>query len=192
MEDKPETTPEHENTDTAPVSAAEPKLRSGFPILLRALVAALAVLTAVSGFLGWRWYTAERDLTALRQNTADRDQAAAIATDYAKRSLTYDFRNLGAFFDGVRNGTTDNLSHRYDTVRDTLTKIMTEAQVVAHGDVLGTAIASADGNNYTVTVFATQQTQNVQHPEPVSASTLLTVTVQHNGGQWLVADYHSR
>lgn len=192
MAEEPETKPDRETADITSVSDEQPESRPGSPILLRVLLGVLTVLTAIAGFFGWRWHTTERDLVVLQQSTIDRDHAAAVAADYAKRSLTYDFRNLDGFFDSVRHGTTDNLSHRYDTVHDTLTKIMTEAQVVAHGDVLGTAVDAVEGDNYTVTVFATQQTQNVQHPEPVSAATLLTVNIQHNGGNWLVADYRSR
>ncbi|MEU4343341.1 hypothetical protein AB0H00_19025 [Nocardia sp. NPDC023852] len=189
MTDESATTTDDESSAAVRTEEAKRPVSSVIP---RALVAALVALTALAGFLGWRWYTTEQDLDALRRDVDDRDKAAAVAADYAKRSLTYDFRNLDAFFDSVRHGTTDRLSHRYDTVHDTLSKIMTEAQVVAHGDVVGTAIGSVDGDDYTVTVFATQQTQNVQHPEPVSAATLLTVNVHRDGGNWVVADYRSQ
>ncbi|ATL67228.1 hypothetical protein [Nocardia terpenica] len=158
----------------------------------RLLVAAVVVLLVLSALLTWWWHRDAQQLKELRQHAADSNQAADIAKDYATKSLTYDFHHLDAFFDSVRTGTTGALSDRYNTVHDTLSKIMTEAQVVAHGDVAATAVSPNGNGIYSVTVFATQTTQNVQHPDPVTASTLLTVTVQHTDGRWLVSDYHAR
>ncbi|GGK90194.1 hypothetical protein [Nocardia jinanensis] len=154
-------------------------------------LAALALVT-LSALLGWRWYSAESELDALRSRITDRDRVAAVAADYAKRSLTYDFRSLDTYFAGVQHGTTAGLSHRYDTVRATLTEVMTEAEVIAQGDIVGTAVDAVDGDNYIVTVFATQQTRNARHAEPVGAATLVTVDVQRAGDEWLVADYRPR
>ncbi|WP_063060922.1 hypothetical protein [Nocardia sienata] len=151
------------------------------------LAAAAFVVLAV--LLCWRWISAQDQLDDLHGRITDRDRVAAVAADYAKRSLTYDFRSLDAFFAGVRQGTTAGFSNRYDAVGDSLAKIMIEAEVVAQGEVVSTAVDAVDGDNYSVTVFATQQTRNVRHPEPVGTSTLVTVDVQRVGDEWLVADY---
>ncbi|RDI61296.1 hypothetical protein [Nocardia pseudobrasiliensis] len=150
------------------------------------------VLVAAGGWSAWEWHRNADDLRAMRQRSADAERAAAVARDYATKSLTYDFHRLDAFFDSVRAGTTGALADRYTTVHDTLGKIMTDAQVIARGEVTATAVTPGDNGVYTVTVFASQTTQNVQHPDPVTASTLLTVTVQHADGRWLVSDYHAR
>ncbi|MCM6772547.1 hypothetical protein NDR87_00310 [Nocardia sp. CDC159] len=153
---------------------------------------AATALAAVAVWLGWGWHQQARELAALHDRTANSDRAAAVAKEYATKSLTYDFHHLDAFFDSVRAGTTASLADRYTTVHDTLSKIMTEAQVVAHGEVVATAVSTSDDKTYTVTVFATQTTQNARHPDPITASTLLTVTVQHTDDRWLVSDYHAR
>ncbi|MGA6206406.1 hypothetical protein [Nocardia testacea] len=165
---------------------------SGSAATVAAWGLAAAAFVVLAGLLGWRWYSAQQELDDLRARIADRDRVAAVAADYAQRSLTYDFRSLDAFFAGVRQGTTAGFSQRYDTVSDTLAKVMTESEVVAAGEVVGTAVDAVDSDNYIVTVFATQQTRNVQHPEPVAVSTLVTVTVQRAGDEWLVADYRPR
>ncbi|NUP28037.1 MAG: hypothetical protein HOQ44_15345 [Nocardia sp.] len=154
-------------------------------------LAAVSVV-ALAALLGWRWYSAENELDELRGRITDGDRVAAVAADYAKRSLTYDFRSLDTFFAGIRQGTTAGLSHRYDTVSATLADVMTESEVVAQAEVVSTAVDAVDGDNYNVTVFANQQTRNVRHPEPVGAATLVTVSVQRVGGEWLVADYRPR
>ncbi|MFI6218038.1 hypothetical protein ACIBCD_39035 [Nocardia brasiliensis] len=166
----------------------EPKAqpRKGIGYLLGGLA---VLLTALSAALGLSWQSSSDELAALRQTNADRDKAAEVAEDYTLRSLTYDHKNLPAFFDSVQRGTSDALRKRYDEVHDTLAKIMTEAQVVASGQVLGTAVDAQGNNQYSVTVFATQKTQNIQQPNPVTVPNILVVTVAENGGDWQVVDY---
>lgn len=150
---------------------------------------AAAVLGVLAITLGVAWQNSASDLTALRASNADRDQAAAVARDYTVRSLTYDYKNLPAFFDGVQRGTSVELTKRYTEVHDTLAKIMTEAQVVATGNVLGTSVEATGNDQFVVTVFATQRTQNIQQQDPGTVPNLLQVTVAKNGGDWQVVDY---
>ncbi|GAA5077574.1 hypothetical protein [Nocardia iowensis] len=180
-------------TTTEPADATEtvtdpPKVlqRSSIGYILGGLTVLLTVLSVA---LGLSWQSTSDDLDALRQQNADRDKAAEVAKDYTLRSLTYDHKNLPAFFDGVQRDTSDALRKRYDEVHDTLAKIMTEAQVVATGQVLGTAVDPQGNGQYSVTVFATQKTQNVQQPTPATVPNLLVVTVAKNGGSWQVVDY---
>lgn len=115
--------------------------------------------------------------------------AVNTATEYTARSLTYDYRNLDAFFQGVDQGASQSLQDRYDGVREALTAIMNESQVVATGEVLSAAIDSESGGEYKVAVFARQTTQNVQQPDPGKVPNLLLVTVTDQDGQWIVSDY---
>ncbi|MBA4859193.1 hypothetical protein [Nocardia farcinica] len=160
------------------------------PATTLALVAAVA--TAVALTAAWFWHSTAIDLDALRQQNADSARAAELARDYTLRSLTYDHRDVEAFFDAVRRDASDQLAQRYNEIHDTLSSIMTEAQVVATGEVVATAVEPAGNNQYTVTVFAKQRTQNIQNPEPVTAPNLLSVTVAKQGDTWKVADYGPR
>lgn len=193
VEDAARTTPPKE-------SAAEPAaapVRTGIP--LRAKVSGLrryplagiaaAVLAIVALVLGYAWHSTSNDLNALKTSNSDRDRAAEIARDYTLRSLTYDYKNLPAFFDGVERGTSEALKDRYTQVHDTLAKIMTDAQVVATGQVAGTSVEARGNGQYEVTVYATQRTQNIQQPDPATVPNLLVLTVAKDDGQWLVTDY---
>ncbi|OJF84500.1 hypothetical protein NS14008_20390 [Nocardia seriolae] len=154
------------------------------------MVAVAAVIFAmVAVVLGVFWNNAADDYDALKSDQSDRDRAAQVTKDYTLRSLTYDYRNLPAFFDGVQRGTSDGLRDRYTQVHDTLAKIMTDAQVVASGDVVGTSVEAKGNDQYTVTVYATQKTQNVQQQDPATVPNLLVLTVAKTGGDWLVTDY---
>ncbi|MCZ4561629.1 hypothetical protein O4160_12365 [Rhodococcus sp. IEGM 1401] len=145
-----------------------------------------AVLAVVFGVL---WHSAAGDLAAERAHEQDRQMALNTATEYTARSLTYDYRNLDAFFEGVDQGASQSLQDRYDGVREALTAIMNESQVVATGEVLSAAIDSESGGEYKVAVFAQQTTQNVQQPDPGNVPNLLLVTVTDQDGQWIVSDY---
>ncbi|WP_194835617.1 hypothetical protein [Nocardia sp. XZ_19_369] len=173
-------------TEVPAKAAPEVQQRNTIGYVLGGLTVLLTVLGIV---LGLSWQSAADDLSALRQQNADRAKAAEVAQDYTLRSLTYDHKNLPAFFDGVQRGTSDALRKRYDEVHDTLAKIMTEAQVVATGQVLGTTVDAQGNDQYSVTVLATQKTQNIQQPTPATVPNLLVVTVAKNGGDWQVVDY---
>ncbi|MEC3918732.1 hypothetical protein [Nocardia sp. CDC160] len=174
----------------APIVDSKPVSTKSFGERAYPFLAAATVLFAVAAVvLGVLWHGSARDYDALKSSQADRDRAAQVAKDYTLRSLTYDYRNLPAFFDGVQRGTSDALKDRYTQVHDTLAKIMTDAQVVATGDVVGTSVEAKGNDQYTVTVYATQKTQNVQQQDPATVPNLLVLTVAKNGGEWLVTDY---
>lgn len=160
--------------------------RTRLPLLLGIIALVAVVLAVVFGFL---WRAATSDLAAAQAQERDRQIAINTATDYAARSLTYDYRDLDAFFEGVDEGASQGLRDRYDGVRDALTTIMTESQVVATGEVLSAAVDSEGGGEYKVTVFAQQTTQNVQQPDAGAVPNMLTVTVTDQDGLWTVSDY---
>ncbi|MGV9837167.1 hypothetical protein ACWDUL_23665 [Nocardia niigatensis] len=185
-----ETTPVAEPervTEPAPEIAETPASfrERAYPVM----TAAAVVLAVVAVVLGVFWHNSSGDYQALKNSQADRDRAAQIAEDYTLRSLTYDYRNLPAFFDGVERGASDTLRDRYTQVHDTLAKIMTDAQVVATGAVVGTSVEAKDNDQYIVTVYATQKTRNVQQPDPATVPNLLVLTVAKGGGDWVVTDY---
>ncbi|MFH5229348.1 hypothetical protein [Antrihabitans spumae] len=180
-----------ENPTIADESDDEPTLQ---PARVSRRTTTLAVaftiaMVAIVAVLGWKWHAASNDLNAITAEQADRAAAAQLANDYVLRSLTYDYKNLDGFFAGVSQDASNTLQDRYTQVRDTLSAIMTEAQVVASGSIAATAVDSSGTDRYIVTVFATQKTQNVQQPEPASVPNLLSVTVAHIDGTWLVDDY---
>ncbi|MFI6871703.1 hypothetical protein [Nocardia sp. NPDC050406] len=181
------------STESAPAQTGSDTLKpvpaKGIHRLTYLVGAAAAVLGVLAIAFGVSWQNASGDLNALRTAESDREQAAAVARDYTLRSLTYDYKNLPAFFEGVQRGTNDALTQRYTEVKPTLEKIMTEAQVVATGNVLGTSVESSGDDQYVVTVFATQRTQNIQQTDPGTVPNLLVVTVAKNGGDWQVVDY---
>ncbi|WP_280265678.1 hypothetical protein [Nocardia wallacei] len=176
----------HNDTHAPDTDAAAPPARAWPRWAALAGVAALAAVTAVCG---WQWHSSTTELDAVRARDGDREAVAKVASDYATRSLSYDFRDLDAFFAGVTDGVDAPLRDRYQQVRGTLAQIMTEAQVVATGTVVATAAEPDGPGRYKVTVFATQHTRNAGSPEPSTVPNLLTVTVAEHDNRWQVTDY---
>ncbi|MGB3772917.1 MAG: hypothetical protein WBF79_10120 [Rhodococcus sp. (in: high G+C Gram-positive bacteria)] len=171
-----------------PVEASPKSDRSRLLMIVAAVVAVIALVVAIIAVVQWR--SAESALAADRAAAADRETAVETARAYTERSLTYDHNDLDGFFAGVQSGTTDELGQRFEGVREVLSQIMTESQVVATGTVNAATVTGESENAYTVSVFATQRTQNLQQPEPGDVPTLLTVTVEHtDDDEWLVSDY---
>ncbi|MGB7382727.1 MAG: hypothetical protein WA927_05775, partial [Rhodococcus sp. (in: high G+C Gram-positive bacteria)] len=115
--------------------------------------------------------------------------AAKAASDYTTQSLTYNYQNTDAFFAAVKANAGEALVKRYDEVRPTLTQIMQQAQVQASGRVLATSVTGDTDGEYTVMVFASQKTQNVQNPQPSELPTLLKVVVAKTAQGWQIQDY---
>jgi Mce-associated membrane protein len=155
--------------------------------IIAAVVAVLALVAAV--VFGFLWHSASSDLDAQRQQETDRQIALNTAKDYTTRSLTYDYNNLDAFFAGVKDGAAQPLQDRYDGVKDALTAIMTESQVVASGEALSAAVDSEVDGVYKISVYAQQQTRNLQTPDGGSVANILAVTVSDHDGRWIVDDY---
>ncbi|MFI8568424.1 hypothetical protein ACIGGF_17890 [Rhodococcus sp. NPDC078407] len=190
-------------TDTAPASAEAPAAPpekveasdgAAVPgpgrskaVTVAVVVAALAVVAAA--VFGYLWYSASADLSAQRQAETDRQIALNTAMDYTSRSLTYDYNDLDAFFASVKDGAAQPLQDRYDGVSDALTAIMTESQVVATGEALSAAVDSETDGVYKISVYAEQQTRNVQTPDGGSVANILSVTVSEDDGRWIVDDY---
>ncbi len=159
-------------------------------VAVGALVVVLAVL---AGLFAYLYIDMRQAKTSLEDAATQRAQAAQAASDYTTKSLTYSYQNTDAFFTEVKENASDALVKRYDDVEPTLTQIMEQAKVQASGRVLATSVtgsASENRGEYTVLVFATQKTQNVQNPQPSELPpTLLKVVVLKTDNGWQIQDY---
>ena len=166
--------------------SASPRSRA---VVVSAVIVVLAVLAGVFAYL---YLEADEAKSVLENDAAQRAAAAKAASDYTTRSLTYSYQNTDAFFAAVKEDAGEALVKRYDEVRPTLTQIIQQAQVQASGRVLATSVTGETGDadgEYTVMVFASQKTQNVQNPQPSELPTLLKVVVTKTAQGWQIQDY---
>ncbi|MDI9897853.1 hypothetical protein QM797_24285 [Rhodococcus sp. IEGM 1381] len=175
---------------TAPEASTTPTPReSGRSIHTVVAVVVAVVAVVMAAVFGYLWHSAAGDLDATRQQETDRQIALNTAQEYTTRSLTYDYNDLDAFFASVKDGAAQPLQDRYDGVKDALTAIMTESQVVATGEALSAAVDSETDGVYKISVYAQQQTRNVQSPDGGTVANILAVTVSDHDGRWIVDDY---
>lgn len=160
--------------------------RSRAAVVVSAVIVVLAVLAGVFAYL---YLEADDAKSVLENDAAQRAAAAKAASDYTTKSLTYNYQNTDAFFAAVKENAGEALIKRYDEVRPTLTQIMQQAQVQASGRVLATSVTGDTDGEYTVMVFASQKTQNVQNPQPSELPTLLKVVVSKTAGGWQIQNY---
>lgn len=163
--------------------SASPRSRA---VVVSAVIVVLAVLAGVFAYL---YLEADEAKSVLENDAAQRAAAAKAASDYTTRSLTYSYQNTDAFFAAVKEDAGEALVKRYDEVRPTLTQIIQQAQVQASGRVLATSVTGDTDEEYTVMVFASQKTQNVQNPQPSELPTLLKVVVTKTAQGWQIQDY---
>ena len=190
---EPATSQDVSASDEASPPTSEAEQRWGSARLQVVAVGALVVVLAVlAGLFAYLYIDMRQAKTSLEDAATQRAQAAQAASDYTTKSLTYSYQNTGAFFTEVKENASDALVKRYDDVEPTLTQIMEQAKVQASGRVLATSVtgsASENRGEYTVLVFATQKTQNVQNPQPSELPTLLKVVVLKTDNGWQIQDY---
>jgi Mce-associated membrane protein len=150
--------------------------------------ALLVALIAIGGFGYFKYTAAANDLATMRQADADRATAAQMAKDYAMKSLTYSFEDPDAFFKTVEDGVSQALKDKYINASDLLKGVMLQAQVTSTGEVLATEAISQPGGVYQVVVSASQNTKNLQNPEPRVSIILLQITVNKVGDTWQISD----
>ncbi|ORV09934.1 hypothetical protein [Mycobacterium celatum] len=151
-----------------------------------AVLAAAMIGGGVFGF--FKYQGVADDLAAMRRAEADRNAAAQVAKDYAKKSLTYTFDDPDAFFRSVQGGVSQPLKDKYTNAADLLKGVMLQAQVTSSGEVLAAESVAQPGGMYQVVVTAAQTTRNLQHPEPKVSLIALQITVNKVGDTWQVSD----
>lgn len=154
-----------------------------------AMIVLILVVTAAAVVFGVKWHAAQSELDDVHAAQSRTAAATALAKDYTLRSLTYDYRNMNAFFDGVAKDATDSLKEEYRKARPDLQSLMSTAQVVASGNVVATSVLSSTDDRFEVAVTALQKTKNLQQPEEQIVPNILKVVIVRHGDGWLVDKY---
>ncbi len=177
---------------TAPVSTRSQKSRFRLGRLRLALLAPYVVIAAVAAVaivLGLKWSAAQSDLDEIRSDQATTAETTALAKEYTRRSLTYDYRDMKTFFAGVEQDATESLKAEYRKARPDLQTLMTTAQVVASGEIVATSVLWSTDDRYEFAVTALQKTKNLQQPEEQLVPNVLKVVVVRSGDGWSVDKY---
>jgi len=175
-------------------------------VLVRAVAVLCVVCAALAitvGVLAVGRSSAAGDLAEVKQASAQNrekvDAARRTAEDYAKRSLTIDYRQAAKYVDGLRRGTTDAFAKNFSTEQGgagLLTQeLLQQLRMVSEGTVaythfIGDADAPpADGQPWNFVVVATQSATTSQQPQRQTSAVVLRVVVVKADGGWKIADF---
>jgi len=136
----------------------------------------VAIGFAVSGSGG----TGSAD--ALRQSALD------TAKRYALDFSTYDYRTIDADFARISAELTPSFRSQYQSTSASLKSVVVQYRGVATATVQGIGLTSLTGSQAVVVVFLDQQVTNSSTKTPRIDRNRLQITLQRNGGGWLMSD----
>lgn len=173
--DNASTTGKH--VPAADPAASRASRRPGRPVLVLAVLLALAVVAAVTfGALWWR--------ASSRAHAGA--EALATARAYAVTVTTYDYQQLDRNFVDVLDGATGEFRNQYSGASQTLRQLITDAKARATGTVLDAGVRSATRDEVVVLVFVDQSITNAASPQPKIDHTRVVMTLTRHDGRWLV------
>lgn len=146
------------------------------------LAGLLALFVAATGFFGFRYFTAPDD------SAAAQTQVAQVASDYAVKLSSFDYRDLDKNRQAITAMSTEDFGKKYDEMVKALTEIVSNGKGVATAEVTHAAVESLDGDKATAVLFVNQKARNVVAPDGKSQPYRMVVKLQHHDGRWLVDD----
>lgn len=182
---------------TAPESKAKP--RSGAPhrtddagptrrapsgtlrtVLATVVVVALAVVSVLL-------YLQTRTLNSERHAASDRARAEQIASDYAVKAATMDYRDLTPWLNAVKAGTTPELSKKFDSIVDLMREVITPLRLTSSGKASFARTTSEVNGIYQVKVAVDVSTQNIQAPQGTLSTSTYSVSLDKNRN-WVITE----
>lgn len=152
---------------------------------LRTVLATVVVvaLVAVSVLL----YLQTRTLSTERQEAADRARAEQIASDYAVKAATMDYRDLTPWLNGVKAGVTPELAKKFDSILDVMREVVTPLRLTSSGRASFAKTTSEVNGIYQVKVAVDVSSQNIQAPQGTISTSTYSVSLDRNR-DWIITE----
>jgi hypothetical protein len=149
-------------------------------VLATVVVVALVVVSVLL-------YLQTRTLSSERQAAADRARAEQIAADYAVKAATMDYRDLTPWLNGVKAGTTPELSKKFDEIVDLMREVVTPLRLTSSGKASFAKTTSEVNGIYQVKVAVDVSTQNIQAPQGTLSTSTYAVSLDRNRN-WVITE----
>lgn len=152
---------------------------------LRTVLATVVVvaLVAVSVLL----YLQTRTLDTERREAADRARAEQIASDYAVKAATMDYRDLTPWLNGVKAGVTPELAKKFDSILDVMREVVTPLRLTSSGRASFAKTTSEVNGIYQVKVAVDVSSQNIQAPQGTVSTSTYSVSLDRNR-DWIITE----
>ncbi|NOQ61264.1 DUF3329 domain-containing protein [Mycolicibacterium fortuitum] len=169
-------------TDEPEVKKAEPEAQAGKPawrrrVLVGVVIAVFVAALALSGFLGWKVWQADRLSQASKQ-------AQDAAVSYAQILTSIDSNKVDENFNQVLAGATGEFKDMYSQSSMQLRQLLIDNKASAHGVVVESAVQSADMDKVVVLLFVDQSVSNTTVPDPRIDRSRIKMTMEKVDGQW--------
>lgn len=128
-----------------------------------------------------------RTLGSERDAAADRARAEQIASDYAVKAATMDYRDLTPWLNGVKAGTTPELSKKFEGIADLMREVLTPLRLTSTGKASFAKTTSEVNGIYQVKVAVDVSSQNVQAPQGTVTTSTYSVTLDRNRS-WVITE----
>ncbi|CAM3512994.1 hypothetical protein ACXYTP_22300 [Tsukamurella ocularis] len=159
-----------------------PRASSGTLRTVLATVVVVALVT-VSVLL----YLQTRTLDGERQAEVDRARAEQIASDYAVKAATMDYRDLTPWLNGVKAGTTPELAKKFDSIVELMREVVTPLRLTSTGRASFAKTTSEVNGIYQVKVAVDVSTQNIQAPQGTVSTSTYSVSLDRNRN-WIITE----
>lgn len=169
-------------SDEPEVKKAEPEAQAGKPVwrrrvLVGVVIAVFVAALALSGFLGWKVWQADRLSQASKQ-------AQDAAVSYAQILTSIDSNKVDENFNQVLAGATGEFKDMYSQSSMQLRQLLIDNKASAHGVVVESAVQSADMDKVVVLLFVDQSVSNTTVPDPRIDRSRIKMTMEKVDGQW--------
>ncbi|MFI9504014.1 hypothetical protein [Nocardia sp. NPDC052566] len=172
----------------APVAARRPDGAS-ISVSVSNLVAgaAIAVLVVALALVSMGWFASRGDVADRDTAAADQQHAEQVATDYAVGASTVNFAEITTWLARLKSNAAPQLAGKYDGSGATLQEMLTPLKFTATATPITAKVLSSKDGVYSVTVFLTINSTNVQNPQGARAMVSYPVTVDKNLG-WKITE----
>jgi Mce-associated membrane protein len=143
------------------------------------LVGVLALISAVA------WYG------VFRQSSVEqaRHHAIAAAGDAVTALLSYNYQTIGQQVPSTQELLTGKFKSDYaQLVNTVLAPSAVKTQLLEKASVAASSVVSASPDHVVLLLFVNQQLQSNDRPAPETAGSRVRVTLDKQGGKWLVAN----
>lgn len=170
-------------------SARPTKRRRQVSVSLRSVIVAVVIclLAGAAGVLGWLYLGAQQKLDAQARETADRERAEQIATDYAVNAADMDYQDFNGWKVKLVKGTSPELKDKLTKAADSMEQVLAPLQWKSTARPLAAKVRSNAGGIYTVDSFVSVLTKTMQAPDGLQSTATYSITLDSRNN-WEITD----
>ncbi|MEU6558626.1 hypothetical protein [Nocardia nova] len=153
-------------------------------VLTTLVIVALLALSIVFGAL---YLSAHSTLSDRDAAAADDKHAEEIASKYAIGASTIDYHDVKGWIGRLKDGTTPQLSAKFDATAPQLEQILLPLQWTSKATPLSAAVTSSSGGVYKVNAYLDVTSTSAQTPDGGRTTVTYSLTIDRNSG-WKITD----